>query len=189
VDLESAPQTQRAGRNAPRLFGLLSVSFGATTTVSNLLMPYLLRKVGVPLDRIAGVSAIALIPSVWSFVWAPLADTGPRRRSWVLLAAVAASLAGSPAVLGAGGSLALLTVLLFLMNAFIGVHGAATGALMCALPPDMRGRAAGWSQAGNIGAGAWRRDFHLAGRLHGTAVGYCRHCRGDRASFRGDRAH
>jgi MFS transporter, PAT family, beta-lactamase induction signal transducer AmpG len=154
ADGESVQPAGAGAANAPWLFGLLSVSFGLTTTVSSLLMPYLLRQVGVPVERIAYVGAIALVPSVWSFLWAPLADCGMRRRSWVLLSAAAASLAGASAVLSAHGSVVWLAALLFLSNASIGLHGAATGALMCALPPHLRGRSAGWSQAGNIGAGA-----------------------------------
>ncbi len=149
-----AVSPQAPSQNPPLLFGLLSVSYGFTTAVGGLLIPYLLRKYGVPVNRIAGVVAIALIPLVWSFLWSPLADVGLRRRSWVLLSALGAAVTGSLAILGIHASLVVLTLLLFLSRALIGLQSAATGALMCALPPTSRGRAAGWSQAGNIGAGA-----------------------------------
>lgn len=116
-------------------------------------MPYLLRKYGMPVDRIAGIVAIAILPSIWSFFWAPLADTGLRRRSWVIVSAVCASAAMTTAILDIHGPPAILTALLFLGNAFTGLLSAACGALLSALPETVRGRAAGWYQAGNIGAG------------------------------------
>ncbi len=152
--------------NAAWLFGLVSVSYGFVSTVSFLLTPYLLRKNGVLVDRIAGVVAVALIPTAWSFLWSPLADCGVRRRSCVLFSAVAAALAASVAILGIQGSLTVLTLLLFLSTAFNGLQGAATGGLLTGLPPSRRGRGAGWSQAGNIGGGAMGGGMFiwLAGR-------------------------
>jgi MFS family permease len=140
--------------NAPWLFGLVSVSYGFNSAVSFLLTPYLLRKYGVGVDRIAGVVAVALIPTAWNFLWSPLADCGVRRRSCVLFSAIAAALAASVAIGGIRGSLTVLTLLLFLSTAFSGLQGSATGGLLTHLPPSRRGQGAGWSQAGNIGGGA-----------------------------------
>lgn len=61
--------------------------------VITLLMPYLLRKYGMPVDQIAKILAIAFIPAVWSFLWSPIADTGLRRRTWAFLSVLGASLA------------------------------------------------------------------------------------------------
>jgi MFS family permease len=140
--------------NAPWLFGLLNVSYGFTSAVSFILIPYLLRKYGVAVDRIAGVVAVAMIPTAWGFLWSPLADAGLRRRSCVLFSALAAALAASVAILGIHGSLTVLTMLLFLSTAFSGLLGSATGGLLTGMPQSLRGRAAGCSQAGNLGGGA-----------------------------------
>ncbi len=109
---------------------MLSVSFGFTAAVDTVLVPSLLRQHGIAVNRIADVVAIALILSVWNFLISPLADTGLRRRIWVLLAAVIAALAASLAVIQANVSLALLTTLLFLSHAAAALHGIATGGLM-----------------------------------------------------------
>lgn len=146
--------TEKPSHNAPWIFGVLQVSYGFTAAVGNVLVPYLLRKNGVPVDRIAGVVAIAFIPSVWSFLYSPLADVGLRRRSWILWASAAAALSGSAAILEIRGSLVLLTLLLFLSRAASGLVGTATGGLLTHISAAARGRAAGWSQAGNIGGGA-----------------------------------
>lgn len=104
-------------------------------------------------DHIAGVVAIALIPAVWSFLWSPLADAGMRRRFWVILSAAGSGLAAAAAILGVHGSTAMLTALLFLTNAFAGLLSSACGALLTVMPETLRGRAAGWYQSGNVGAG------------------------------------
>lgn len=122
--------------------------------LSALLIPYLLRRHGVAVDRIAGVSAIASIPFLWYFVWSPVVDLGLRRRTWILLSAGLASLCGLAAILESTGSLTLLTSFLFAGNVASTLASSATGALLSTVHPSVRGRASGWFQAGNIGAGS-----------------------------------
>ena len=159
--------------NHPSLFALLVLPYAFTSSVTYLLMPYLLRKYGFAVNEIAGIVAVASIPSIWSFFWSPLADTGFRRRSWIVLSAVCAGVAGAMAILGIHGSHATLTALLFLMNAFGGLLSSSCGALLTAMPESLRGRSAGWYQGGNTGGTAlggglviWLGD-HLA--LHWVA--------------------
>ncbi|MGO9831837.1 MAG: MFS transporter [Myxococcaceae bacterium] len=148
------PHQAPAAGNAPWLFGVLRTSFGFTTAVAGILVPYLLRQHGTAVDRIAGVVAVAMLPMVWAFLYSPLADTGLRRRTWVLVSSAAAGLAAAVAILTVGGSLAVLTTLLFVSVAAAGLNGAAVGGLLTHVSASARGQAAGWSQAGNIGAGA-----------------------------------
>jgi hypothetical protein len=133
-------------RNAPALFAVLVLPYGFIGSVTLLLMPYLLRKNGMAVDRIATIVAIALPPSVWSFLWAPLADSGFGRRSWVLASALGIGLAGASAILDIHGPPLVLTALLFLMNAFGGLLSSACGALLTAMPVSLQGRSAGWYQ-------------------------------------------
>ena len=139
--------------NPPWLFGVLIFPYGFTSAVSTILMPYLLRKYGVPVDRIAGVVAVSTIPAIWYFLWSPLADAGLRRSICILVSAAASALVGAAAILNLHGPLPLLTLLLFLMNAFAGLLGSANGALLTVMPESFRGRAAGWYQAGSLGGG------------------------------------
>jgi MFS family permease len=132
---------------------VLVLPYGFTNSVTALLMPYLLRKYGMPVDKIASVVAIALLPAIWSFLWSPLADTGLRKRSWIVISGLSAGIAAAVAILGVHGSATLLTALLFLSNAFTGLLSSACGALLTVMPETMRGRSAGWYQAGNIGGG------------------------------------
>ncbi len=138
-------------QNAPALFAVLALPYGFIGSVTLLLMPYLLRKNGMAVDQIATIIAIALLPSIWSFLWSPLADSGFSRRSWLLASALGAGLAGASAILDIHGSHLILAALLFLMNAFGGLLSSTCGALLTAMPVSLRGRSAGWYQGGNLG--------------------------------------
>ena len=117
-------------------------------------MPYLLRKQGVPVDRIAAIVAIATIPTIWAFIYAPVVDMGLRRRTWLFLAANGAAGLSALAVLISAKSLGTVTVLLFSATAISGLLSSANGALLTTLPAGSHGRAAGWYNAGNVGGGA-----------------------------------
>src|SRR3954447_10508180 len=94
VHLTSVPRG-----NPPWLFGLLAIPWGTTSTgVVGLLVPYLLRKRGVPVDHIAEIVAIAGIPLMWSFVAAPVVDLGLPRRIWVIFSAVVSALIAATAI-------------------------------------------------------------------------------------------
>ncbi|HVW11853.1 MAG TPA: MFS transporter [Bryobacteraceae bacterium] len=169
--------TSRESHNAPWLFGILVLPYGFTTAVTVLLMPYLLRKYGMPVDRIAEIGAIAILPAIWSFLWSPLADAGLRRSTWIVIAAVTASAASAVAVLDVHGGQAMLTALLFLANALTGLLSSACGALLTAMPENLRGHASGWYQAGNVGGGAlaggsviWLADHASLGVVAGAVA-------------------
>ena len=140
--------------HAPALFAVLVLPYAFTTSVTVLLMPYLLRKYGISVDQIAKIVVVANLPLIWSFFWSPLVDVGLRRRSWVVFSALGAGLTGGAAILGTNGSPVLLTALLFLMNAFGGLLSSSCGALLSAIPLALRGRSAGWYQSGNTGGAA-----------------------------------
>lgn len=133
---------------------MLGLPYGISNAIITILTPFVLRKQGVPVDRIAEVVAIATIPAVWFFAYAPVVDLGLRRRTWVMLSSVTAGLFCACATLLAGGSLTLLTVLLLLASAASGLLGTTSGSLLSTLLPGVRGRASGWLNAGNLGGGA-----------------------------------
>jgi PAT family beta-lactamase induction signal transducer AmpG len=140
--------------NPPWLFGLLSLPYGVFNNVTTALMPFLLRKHGVSVDRIAEVVAISMIPNVWYFLWSPVVDLGLRRRTWILIAAGVSAICGGAAVMMSAGSLAWLTVMLVGGNVVVMLMSSANGAILTTLDPSKRGRASGWYQAGNLGGGA-----------------------------------
>jgi MFS transporter, PAT family, beta-lactamase induction signal transducer AmpG len=141
--------------NPAWLFGILTVPTGVGYWgVNGVLIPYLLRQHGVSVDRIAGVVAIASIPGVWFFLASPFVDLGLKRRTWILLSCVCSAVATGLAILRSAGSLEWVTALLFTAIALGGVATAAIGAVMTTIRPETRGQASGWTQVGNVGAGA-----------------------------------
>jgi PAT family beta-lactamase induction signal transducer AmpG len=140
----------------PWLFGITVLPYGVYYGFISTSMPYLLRNAGVSVDRIASISALALAPAVWYFLWAPVADIGLRRRSWLILTA-----ALSAACLSAAVRLPLQTqlngfvALIVTGSALNTIVGAANGGLMAATLDDSHhGHASGWFQAGYTGGGA-----------------------------------
>jgi MFS transporter, PAT family, beta-lactamase induction signal transducer AmpG len=141
--------------NPAWLFGILSVPYGTFNAVITVLMPFLLRKHGVPVGRIAGVVAISAIPNVWYFLWSPVVDLGFLRRTWVLIAAGGSAVCAWVAIVWAAASLTQLTALLFSGNVISMLLSSSCGALLSTtIDPAVRGRASGWYNAGNLGGGA-----------------------------------
>ncbi len=143
-------------RPAPWLFGITNLPYGVYGGFIATAMPYLLRNAGVAVDRIADVSALALAPAVWYFLWAPVVDTGFRRRTWLIVSSTL-----SAACLWAAlqqplpSRLATFTILVVAGSILNMLVSASNGGLMAVTIPDaQRGRAGGWYQAGNVGGGA-----------------------------------
>jgi MFS transporter, PAT family, beta-lactamase induction signal transducer AmpG len=129
--------------------------YGAFNAVITVLMPFLLRKHGVPVDKIADVVAISAIPNFWYFLWSPVVDIGFLRRTWILIAAGVSALCAWVAIVWAAASLPQLTVLLFAGNIFSMLLSSSCGAVLSTtIHPLARGRASGWYNAGNLGGGA-----------------------------------
>lgn len=137
------------------LFGILTVPYGSFNGVITVLMPFLLRKHGVPVDRIAGVVAVSAIPNFWYFLWSPVVDTGLLRKTWAMIAAGASALCAWVAIVWTSATLAQLTTLLFAGNVVSMLLSSSCGALLSTtIDPLLRGRAGGWYNAGNLGGGA-----------------------------------
>lgn len=119
-----------------------------------MLMPYLLRKYGVPVNEIATIVAISMTPSVWGFLWSPLADTGLKRQTWILLAAWGQGVMAAAAILGVHAAPWVLMALLFTMNALAAVLGSCCGALLTRMPVWLRAKSGAWYQGGNLGSSA-----------------------------------
>jgi MFS family permease len=119
------------------------------------LIPFLLRKHGVPPDRIANVIAVGSMPTFWYFLWSPVVDTGLPRRGWVLIAAGSAALCSAIAITGTSAlSLTQLTILLLAGSTVAMLLSSACGAILTTLQAAHHGKASGWYNAGNLGGGA-----------------------------------
>ena len=159
--------------NPPWLFGILNVPYGTFNAITTLLIPFLLRNRGFPVNEIANVVAISSIPTVWYFLWSPVVDVGLMRRTWVFVAVGASALCAWIAIVWSSASLIQITSILFTGSVVGMLLSSANGAILQTLNPAIRGRASGWYQAGNLGGGALGAGatIWLAGILHPMTLG------------------
>ena len=138
------------------LFAILYASEGAPIGFIWWALPTLLRSADVPVDRIASLTAVVLLPWVFKFLWAPLLDLlrGPRwdYRAWIismqaLMAAALVPLIWIDPVAG----FEWWRVLLLAHAVAASTQDVAIDALAIgAVPPEARGRLNGAMQAGML---------------------------------------
>ncbi len=135
------------------LFGVAVVA-GAVTPFVTVAMPFLLRREGIAVETIAGISALATLPFTLMIFWSPLADMLLSRKNWVLVGnLISAALLLAAILVPRPEHLALFTILLVVGNVAFTLAFVALGGLMAVLVPDgVRGRSAAWFQAGNLGS-------------------------------------
>lgn len=157
------------------LFGIAAMPYGSFNGIAAVALPFLLRRDGASVSRIAAIEALVQAPAIWYVLWAPVVDFGFRRRTWiVLLSAVSGTSTALALGLTSGGGWRLATVLFVIASAFNQPVSSALGALVAAVLPDgMRGRAAGWSQAGILSAGvlAGGLTIWMSGRVARSPIG------------------
>jgi MFS family permease len=143
-----------ARRPHPVVYTILNVPFGATGGFVSVALTFLATKSGLTVTQGATLIAAQMFPNVWKFFWAPIADTTLTRKRWYVIANVVCALGML--------AMAILPLGVKTLNAMWGVIvltsfaatfvGFAVEALVAHLtPPEDRGRAGGWLQAGNLG--------------------------------------
>jgi len=152
----------------PVLFLILFLPIGITNGYVVVTLAYLLSHAGVSVEAIAGLAALSLLPQTWKVIWAPIVDTTLTIKRWFLLSAiVTGALMIATAIVSPTSANLILIEALVMASSF---NAMAADSLMAhATPPNEKGRAGGWSQAGNLGgsglgggAGLWLAQ-HVAG--------------------------
>lgn len=148
-----APHAPKAAH--PFLFLLLFMPFGAVPGFLTVALAYELSKKGISTGDIAVVVGISYLCLIFKWLWAPLVDTLLTRKIWyvgsTLVCGFGLWLAGH-AAMGEHPSLPLISAALTLSNFTATLLAMAVESLMAATVKDEeRGRAGGWSQAGNLG--------------------------------------
>ena len=144
------------GRVHPVVFMFLIVPFGVMGGYVTVALAYLYSKAGIPVAQVAGLVAMGIVPHTWKFIWAPLVDATLSRKSWYLVASVfsAAGILATGIVPVQAAKLPLLTVIILVSSFAVSFLGMATESLMAySTPAELKGRASGWFQAGNLGGG------------------------------------
>ena len=145
----------RRGWPAPWVFTLMPLPYGVYMGYLQTPMPYLLRRMGYPVDRIGSMVALALLPMALYFLWSPVVDFGLRRRTWmVLLGAVSGAMLLAGIVLLPGHAEAAVTLLSVGFGVNLMTTACGGGLLATTQDAEGRAKAAAWMQGGGLTAQA-----------------------------------
>jgi MFS transporter, PAT family, beta-lactamase induction signal transducer AmpG len=138
------------------IFGLLYLPYGISGAFASATLGAILQKYGVDKNKIASAVAASLLIATFQFLWTPTVDIGFRRRTWFMIMCVLGGLTmASTALIDVPNNIDLFIYMVLGSQVFVNLTGPCIGGLMATtLPDDVRGKAAGFSNAGNIGAGA-----------------------------------
>jgi MFS family permease len=156
--LTDTPESQTANTKMPAVWivGMAIFPFGLVVGFMITALPFLLTHLGVPLYKVAALSATVMTPTFWGFLLQPLVDTGLTRRTytWITVATAAICLVAalsflSPKHLGPATALLLLAEL-----SIVVFSGAVAGWTAQFTPDHLRGKVSGWTNVANLGGGA-----------------------------------
>lgn len=174
----------------PIAFAILYLPFGALGGYVGVTLAYLCTRPEHGLSVQDGTVLVAsgMVPHVWKFLWGPIADITLTRKRWYVISCVLCAL-GVMALAAfplKPASLHLLQAINFIANLACTFLGMSVEGLMAhSTPPDQRGKAGGWFQAGNLGgyglgggAGLWMATHlpsadHPQAWISGAAIGAC----------------
>jgi MFS family permease len=136
----------------PWLFGLLVLPLGIYVGFIWTALPLLLSQAGLAIGQIARINALLQIPPILLFLWTPIVDVKLRRRTWLVLGALATAVLFWLACQVGTAHVKLFIALLFLAGIVVALVPAACGGLMATmLSVPAQVKASGWNQAGNFG--------------------------------------
>lgn len=140
---------------APWLFFFLVMPYGIVQGFVQTPLPVLLRQFGVTTGEIATIVAFITLPTTLNFLWGPIVDFLLPRRTWMVLATAATAALFFIGILQLHSHINLARWLLFLGFATCTMTSACCGGLMAStLTSAEKGKAAGWYNAGSLGASA-----------------------------------
>lgn len=138
------------------MVGIALTPFGVVIGFTITALPFLLTNLGVPLDRVAAISATVMSPTFWGFLLQPLMDTGLTRRAYCCITAASAAIFLVAALpLFSLAHLGIATVLLLLAELSMVLYSGAISGWTAQFTPDsLRGSVSGWTNVANLGGGA-----------------------------------
>lgn len=165
---DAAPKPRDAH---PILFLILFLPLGITNGYVVVTLAYILSHAGVGVGAIAALVAWSLFPQTWKVVWAPIVDTTLNNKVWIVLSAIVIGIfmTGTAVIEPTSSNLVLIEIFVVIVSFAVSFNAMAADSLMAySTPEEEKGRAGGWSQAGNLGgsgigggAGLW-----LAQHIH-----------------------
>jgi MFS family permease len=138
----------------PSVFTLLILPLGIMTGYVSVTLAFPFSKEGISLEKVAALVAVVFLPHIFKFMSAPLVDSMFPLKKWYLTANIISALG----ILATGilpikeTSLPLLTFIIILSNVMVTfLCMAAEGLMAYDVPEELKGRASGFSAAGNLG--------------------------------------
>ena len=153
---QSVITTGDVKRPRPWLFVLTGTTYGVVGQFTGLVMPYATEHAGKQLDSIGWYNFLLFIPTFLLFLYAPIVDIGPRRKHWLLIvSALGAACLVACFQMKLPEQIPEYLVFGFAAQLISGLVGSCSGGLMAAsLPDELRGKAGGWYNIGNLSGGS-----------------------------------
>jgi MFS transporter, PAT family, beta-lactamase induction signal transducer AmpG len=152
------PIAPNDGRSThPVLFLLMFVPMGISNGYVVVTLAYLLAAAGVSVKAIAVLGVWSLVPQLFKVIGGPLVDATLTNKAWYLVSSVVTGLliAATALLPSSVTNLTPITVLVFLISVASAFSALAADSIMAhATTEEEKGRAGGWSQAGNLGGSA-----------------------------------
>jgi MFS transporter, PAT family, beta-lactamase induction signal transducer AmpG len=165
----------------PAIYLFLFMPFGISSGFVSVTLAYLLTQAGASVAAVAALIGSTYLPNTLKVLWAPLVDTTLTAKRWYMLATAltAGGLLASAFVPLQVSMLPVFTVIV-LVTAFASTFCAMSTERLMAFDTDeaQKGRAGGWSQAGNLGGsglggglGLWIATHSGVSWLAGASLG------------------
>jgi|GEM_PF-194370 len=138
----------------PVLFLIMFVPMGISNGYVVVTLAYLLAAAGIDAVGIAALGAWSLLPQTWKVLGGPLVDTTLSNKTWFLISAIVTGLLmiAASLITPSAANFSLIMALTFLFSTASAFNALAADSIMAyATVPEEKGRAGGWSQAGNLG--------------------------------------
>jgi PAT family beta-lactamase induction signal transducer AmpG len=143
-------------KERPWLFGLLIAPMAVISNgIISGVLSYLLRQQGVGIGRSSEIISLLILPQTIYFLWSPITDFWMRRRTWLIVGAIAAALTMTAAFHGRRLDTPSSVALLFLSACFGQLIVSSCGGMMGTLRNEAnRRKASSAYQGGSLGFGA-----------------------------------
>lgn len=140
----------------PWIFAPLFAPFGIASGYVSVTLAFLLSRAGLSTAVIATIIALSVWPQTVKMLWAPIVDTIGNPKAWYGVGAVTIGLSILlMSVLPKTEAQVPIYIAIILVSSVTSTFVSMSAEIFMAnqVPPEMRGRASGWSQAGNLGGG------------------------------------
>ena len=156
-ELAATPPAPHATIRRPAIFLPLFAPFGISSGYVGVTLAFLLARSGLSTLEITTIIAGTLWVQTWKVLWAPVVDTVGNPKLWYGLGAagIGATMLAMSVLPATARGVPALTVLALVSSAASTLVSMSSEIFLAqCVPAEMRGRASGWAQAGNVGGSA-----------------------------------